>query len=294
MKEIKIGECIKELRVNKKISQETLADVCGVSMQAVSKWENGQSYPDISILPVLAEYFNVSLDMLLTGDAKNMETEDWFSGEDEQIKELLRGKTKQEILYIVQYRNGEIIDKKIFENEISSKKMKAVTVRFDEEFQKLKNGLQVEIWGNADVEGDINGSVDAGGSVNCQNVNGSVDAGGAVNCEEINGSVDAGGAVNCEEVNGAVSAGGTVQCEEVNGDVSAGGYVTCSDVEGNVTAGGNISCSNVGGDVSAEDTVTCADVEGNITAGGNVTCNDVSGSILAGGTVKRGDVEIRK
>ena len=294
MKKIKIGECIKILRGNKGVSQETLADVCGVSMQAVSKWENGQSYPDISILPVLAEYFNVSLDTLLTGDEKNMETEDLFSEEDERIRELLRGKTKQEILYIVQYRNGEIIDKKIFENESFSKKMKAVTVRFDEEFRKLKNGLQVEIWGNADVEGDINGSVDAGGSVSCQNVNGSADAGGAINCEEIYGSVDAGGAINCEEIYGSVDAGGSVSCEEVNGAVSAGGYVTCSNVEGNVTAGGNISCNDVGGDVSAEDTVTCSNVEGNVTAGGNVTCNDVGGSILAGGTVKRGDVKVWK
>ncbi len=43
MGELRIGEMIKELRGNKGISQEMLADVCGVSMQAVSKWENGGS-----------------------------------------------------------------------------------------------------------------------------------------------------------------------------------------------------------------------------------------------------------
>jgi len=287
MKKIKIGECIKELRVNKRVSQETLADVCGVSMQAVSKWENGQSYPDISILPVLAEYFNVSLDMLLTGAAENMEAEKLSREKDGHILELLQEKTKPEVLYIIQYRNGEIIDRKCFDS--GTQQQEAVRIRFDEGFNKLEHPLQVEIWGDANVQGDINGSVDAGASVNCQNVNGSADAGGSVNCEEINGCVDAGGSVNCGEVNGAVSAGGFVQCGNVNGDISAGGYVTCSDVEGNVSAGGNVSCGDVGGDVSAEDTVTCSDVEGNVSAGADVSCGDVGGSILAGGTVKNAD-----
>lgn len=41
--EIKISEMIRQLRTDKGISQEMLADVCNVSMQAVSKWENGVS-----------------------------------------------------------------------------------------------------------------------------------------------------------------------------------------------------------------------------------------------------------
>lgn len=44
MREIKINEVIKELRTDKGISQETLANVCDVSMQAISKWENGVSH----------------------------------------------------------------------------------------------------------------------------------------------------------------------------------------------------------------------------------------------------------
>ena len=122
MKKIKIGECIKILRGNKGVSQETLADVCGVSMQAVSKWENGQSYPDISILPVLAEYFNVSLDTLLTGDEKNMETEDLFSEEDERIRELLRGKTKQEIFILYSIETVRSLIKKSLKMRASQKR----------------------------------------------------------------------------------------------------------------------------------------------------------------------------
>lgn len=48
-----------------KVTQEQIAEYVGVSRAAVSKWEKGQSYPDITLLPKLATYFNVSIDKLL-------------------------------------------------------------------------------------------------------------------------------------------------------------------------------------------------------------------------------------
>ena len=59
-----IGINIKQLRQEKHIKQETLADAIGVSAQAVSKWETGASDPDIALLPQLATYFGVSIDDL--------------------------------------------------------------------------------------------------------------------------------------------------------------------------------------------------------------------------------------
>lgn len=56
---------IAELRKDKGISQQDLADVLGVSFQSVSKWETGTTMPDITLLPGIAEYFNVSVDELL-------------------------------------------------------------------------------------------------------------------------------------------------------------------------------------------------------------------------------------
>jgi transcriptional regulator with XRE-family HTH domain len=56
---------ITELRKNKRISQQDLANVLGVSFQSVSKWETGATMPDITLLPSIAEYFNVSVDELL-------------------------------------------------------------------------------------------------------------------------------------------------------------------------------------------------------------------------------------
>ena len=56
---------IAELRRKMHISQQQLAEVVGVSFQTISKWENGNAMPDITYLPVLAEYFEVSVDQLL-------------------------------------------------------------------------------------------------------------------------------------------------------------------------------------------------------------------------------------
>lgn len=65
MKEIMVGKVIARLRKEKEITQEELAGYLGVSKPAVSKWESLQSYPDITLLPILATYFDVTIDELL-------------------------------------------------------------------------------------------------------------------------------------------------------------------------------------------------------------------------------------
>lgn len=55
----------KSLRRNAEMTQEDAAAVFGVSTQAVSRWETGATYPDIELLPVIAEYFSVSIEELL-------------------------------------------------------------------------------------------------------------------------------------------------------------------------------------------------------------------------------------
>ena len=61
---IKLGEKIKSLRKQKNISQEVFANYLGVSFQAVSKWENGNTMPDVSLIPAIASFFGVSTDEL--------------------------------------------------------------------------------------------------------------------------------------------------------------------------------------------------------------------------------------
>ncbi|MBQ7230814.1 MAG: helix-turn-helix transcriptional regulator [Oscillospiraceae bacterium] len=62
-----IGKRIGLLRRQKGLTQEELASHMGVSPQAVSKWENDQTCPDISALPKLAQLFGVTVDELLSG-----------------------------------------------------------------------------------------------------------------------------------------------------------------------------------------------------------------------------------
>ena len=62
-----IGKRIGLLRRQKGLTQEELANHMGVSPQAVSKWENDQTCPDISALPKLAQLFGVTVDELLSG-----------------------------------------------------------------------------------------------------------------------------------------------------------------------------------------------------------------------------------
>lgn len=60
-----IGERIKLLRIRKGTTQEAMASMLGVTSQAISKWENNATLPDISMLVPIADYFGVSVDYLL-------------------------------------------------------------------------------------------------------------------------------------------------------------------------------------------------------------------------------------
>ncbi len=70
---IYFGENIKRLRKEKGLTQETLADFLSVSFQTISKWERGETYPDITTLPVIASFFKVTIDDLLGVDKANNE-----------------------------------------------------------------------------------------------------------------------------------------------------------------------------------------------------------------------------
>lgn len=63
-----IGKRISALRREKGLKQEDIAQALDVSSQAVSKWENDQSCPDISLLPKLAKLLGASVDTLLSGE----------------------------------------------------------------------------------------------------------------------------------------------------------------------------------------------------------------------------------
>ncbi|MDO5328312.1 MAG: helix-turn-helix transcriptional regulator [Clostridia bacterium] len=62
------GEKLQTIRKKNRLSQERLAEMLGVSRQAVSKWELGEGYPEVDKLLILSKKLNVSLDSLLGGE----------------------------------------------------------------------------------------------------------------------------------------------------------------------------------------------------------------------------------
>lgn len=75
----KVGEQIAVLRKTKGITQSELGERIGVSFQAVSKWERGETLPDITLLPDLAKILETTVDYILLGNEKIIEYKGKFS-----------------------------------------------------------------------------------------------------------------------------------------------------------------------------------------------------------------------
>jgi transcriptional regulator with XRE-family HTH domain len=87
---------LKRLRKQREITQEDLADFIGVSFQAVSKWERNEGFPDITILPVIANFFDVSLDELVgMNEIKNQAKFDEIKEQHDKLTSA--GKIKEDI-----------------------------------------------------------------------------------------------------------------------------------------------------------------------------------------------------
>ena len=208
MKTIRIQEVIKEKRTEKNLSQEALAESFGISVQAVSKWETGLSYPDITMLPKICDYFNITMDTLFYGD------------EEQTLREL----PDDDKYRVVQCIGSKVISHEEYDSE---KKIKLlIPSSSDKKFD-------LEVWGSADIDGDINGSVNAGGGVNCGGVDGYVEANGGVNCGGIGGFLKSNGGVNCGNVGGDADCQGSLNCGNIKGNATAQ-KIKCKRVEGNI------------------------------------------------------------
>ena len=75
--EICLKDTLRTLRQKKNITQETLAQHLGITSQSVGKWERGEGYPDITLLPAIAAYFDVTIDDLLDVGAARKEEKYW-------------------------------------------------------------------------------------------------------------------------------------------------------------------------------------------------------------------------
>ena len=71
MDQVKIGTLLKNLRKEKGVTQEQLAETLGVTNRSVSRWETGANLPDFDLLMELASYYNVGIEELLNGERKD-------------------------------------------------------------------------------------------------------------------------------------------------------------------------------------------------------------------------------
>ena len=116
-----IGARIKQLRQSRNIKQEDFAEALGISVQTVSRWENGVNYPDVSMLPSLASYFNVTADYLLGLErndnmAKLLKTTETFELNTKQEAEDMLLKFKGEQFPVLKdYKISEVDGKFILE-----------------------------------------------------------------------------------------------------------------------------------------------------------------------------------
>lgn len=96
MNQERIGKFIAELRKEKNLTQEQLAEVLEVNVKSISRWENGKTMPDLSMLPILAKELNVEVSELLNG--RKMTKEELFE-------------LKDTIERLIEYSQKEVIDK---------------------------------------------------------------------------------------------------------------------------------------------------------------------------------------
>ena len=202
-----MNEIIVRYRKNLGLTQEALAQRLGVTNQAVSKWESGQSCPDIALLPALADIFGITLDQLFGREPKAV----FFPAQPPYPW------PDDDTLRVVLYIGHRQIQSSPAADEIH--------------FCYEGPALNIESAVNVTCD-DVFGNIQAGGTVNCDDVKGNLSAQGSVNCDDVAGNVNAGGNVACDCVEGSVHAGGNVQADEIHGStITAGGGVSCDHWE---------------------------------------------------------------
>lgn len=107
--DIRIGDILKELRTEKELTQDNLAEFLNIKRQTYSAWERNKSTPDINTINSLADYYSVSIDYILgRTDEKNpyepetiaahKEGDEWSEEElqsIEEFKEFVKARRKQ-------------------------------------------------------------------------------------------------------------------------------------------------------------------------------------------------------
>lgn len=228
MESLKLYDTISFYRKRQGLTQEELAKKLGVTNQSVSKWESAQCCPDIGLLPMLADIFEISIDELF--GRKN---------EKENHYDLCSELPWNDDNTIRVFRT---LGKKILE---STDENGIINITFPKDCYKTEGRFfKVEVMGNLNCDASINGDVVCQGNIECNDINGDVKEcrGNISAAGDINGKVNCGNNVACgDNISGNVSCGDNVACgKSIEGDVDCGGKVECREIKGNVKCQGDI------------------------------------------------------
>ena len=199
-----LGNNIMRLRKENDLTQEQLANGLGITYQAVSKWETGVSSPDISMLPLLADIFEVSIDELFGRPAPAGQPA--LPAVVEEAPQTTSGvelpwPDDEDMLHVVLFAGHKLVGA----DEQGERSCSRRNIEFQYE------GPALNIWRDFSVRcGDVQGDVNAGGDVECGDVMGGVNAGGDATCDQVKGELRAGGDVTCDTVVSGANAAGIV------------------------------------------------------------------------------------
>ena len=190
-----IGTNIGNLRQNKKLTQEQLAERLGVTFQAVSKWETNSNTPDVALLPGIAKELGCLID-------------DLFSESDLTEATLPDHIKDDDIIRIVQMQGKRILDA-----HVVSKDKPSIQIQFPHYGNTPV--YKVEVYGNLISEGTINGDVVCHGWIDCADIAGDVHADGDIHAQGIYAVDD----VICNRIEGCYN----LKCRTVKctGDIHA-------------------------------------------------------------------------
>ena len=289
-----LSKRISELRRRSGMTQDALADKLGVTFQAVSKWERGQSCPDISLLPNIAEIFGVSVDeMFREAPAEDVQPEAPSDVPETEEKTENASSSGYEKRKIAEEKRRKVREAKLsaegFEAEADSiadekqsfKKVIAGDIlnSLGKKFSSFGSGFGGAKRGNAALSSDLIPQNDGrlrvlvfiGDRLAEQHeLDGLSDVAFRYDGEALD--VISMLSVNCGDIGEDASAGTHIQCGDINGDASAGGYIECGDVGGDASAGSNIECGDIAGNADAGGDIECGDILGSAKAEGDINC----------------------
>jgi len=224
-----LSERILSLRKEKGLTQEALAGQLGVSFQAVSKWENGQSCPDIALLPVLAVIFGVTVDSLFGRQV--LEPAPVIEEPAFSLMADLPWPDDETLRGVVYW------GRKLLGHDHVLRKRKFIFDASDYTWILRYSPLNVTSECSIQVEGNVQGNVEAGNHITCGDIEGNADAGSHITCANIGGNVDA---------------GSHITCADIGNDANAGSHISCADIGNDASAGSEIKCQSIGGGARAE------------------------------------------